>query len=124
MIAVDTSTVVAFLEGDAGKDVDLLDDALTHNQVCLPPVVMGELLSAPEATPGLEGILADLPLLTIEDGYWHRAGRTRGSLLARGYKARLADTLICQSCLDHGLRLLTRDGDFRHFAKHCGLQLA
>ena len=123
MIAVDTSTIVAFLDGDRAQDVDLLDEALAHNRVCLPPVVISELLSAPEA-PGLEGVLADLPVLAIEDGYWHRAGRTRASLLARGYKARLADTLICQSCLDHGVSLLTRDADFRHFAKHCGLDLA
>lgn len=124
MIAVDTSTIVAFLGGDRGKDVDLLDDALAHNQVCLPPVVISELLSAPEITPGLESILADLALLTVEEGYWHRAGRMRASLRARGFKAFLADTLICQSCLDHGVGLLTRDADFRHFAKYCGLQLA
>lgn len=124
MIAVDTSTIVAFLDGDAGKDVDHLDDALAHNQVCLPPVVITELLSAPDAAPALESILAEFPLLMMEDGYWHRAGRTRRSLLARGYKARLADTLICQSCLDHGVSLLTRDADFRHFAKYCGLRLA
>jgi predicted nucleic acid-binding protein len=123
MIAVDTSTLVAFLNGDRGQDTDLLDDALAHNQVCLPPVVINELFSAPEA-PDLKGILADLPVLAVEDGYWRRAGRTRASLLARGYKALLADTLICQSCLDHGVSLLTRDADFRHFAKHCGLNLA
>ena len=124
MIAVDSSTMIAFLGGDRGKDVDLLDDALAHNQVGLPPVVISELLSAPEVTPGLESILADLPQLTIDEGYWHRAGRVRASLLARGYKAFLADTLICQSCLDHGVGLLTRDADFRHFVKHCGLRLA
>ena len=124
MIAVDTSTLAAFLGGDRGRDVDLLDDALAHNQLCLPPVVVSELLSAPEARTRLEHILADLPMLPIEDGYWHRAGRMRASLLARGYKARLADTLICQSCLDHGIALLTRDADFRHFAKHCRLHLA
>jgi hypothetical protein len=123
MIAVDTSTFVAFLDGVEGRDVGLLDDALAHNQVCLPPVVVSELLSAPESS-ALEGVLADLPLLAIEDGYWHRAGRMRASLLARGHKALLADTLICQSCLDHSVALLTRDADFRHFARHCGLHLA
>ena len=124
MIAADTSTLVAFLGGDRGRDVDLLDEALGHGQLCLPPVVISEILSAPEAKLRLEEILAALPILTIDDGYWHRAGRMRSSLLARGYKARLADTLISQSCLDHGVELLTRDADFRHFAKHCGLLLA
>jgi predicted nucleic acid-binding protein len=43
--------------------------------------------------------------------------------LARGIKAPLADALICQSCLDHDAALITRDRDFRPFAKHCGLKL-
>ncbi len=124
MIAVDTSTLVSFLAGDRGRDVGVLDAALVHNQLCLPPVVVTELLSAPEAKADLEDILANLPVLTIDDGYWHRAGRMRASLLGRGHKARLADTLICQSCLDHGVALLSRAADFRHFSKYCGLQLA
>jgi predicted nucleic acid-binding protein len=36
----------------------------------------------------------------------------------------LADALIAQSCIDHEISLIARDGDFRHFAKHCGLKLA
>jgi predicted nucleic acid-binding protein len=42
-------------------------------------------------------------------------------LLAR---ARLADSLIAQSCIDHGVRLVTRNDDFRHFSRHGGLRLA
>jgi hypothetical protein len=33
MIAADTSTWIAFLEGDSGDDVVLLDRALTEQQV-------------------------------------------------------------------------------------------
>lgn len=50
-------------------------------------------------------------------------GALRGVLLAKRLKARLADAMICQSCLDHEVPLLTRDRDFRHFARHGGLQL-
>jgi len=35
----------------------------------------------------------------------------------------LADTLIAQSCIDYRVPLITRDSDFRHFAKYCGLIL-
>jgi predicted nucleic acid-binding protein len=45
-------------------------------------------------------------------------------LHAKRLKAKVADTLIAQSCIDHDVALITRDGDFRHFAKHCGLKLA
>jgi predicted nucleic acid-binding protein len=45
MIAADTSTWIAFLQGDAGGDVELLDAALRDRQVLMPPVVLTELLS-------------------------------------------------------------------------------
>jgi len=32
--------------------------------------------------------------------------------------------LIAQACIDNDVALITRDADFRHFAKHCGLKLA
>jgi predicted nucleic acid-binding protein len=41
----------------------------------------------------------------------------RSRVLAAGRRARLADTLIAQSCLDHDVSLVTADRDFRHFAK-------
>jgi len=57
------------------------------------------------------------------DGYWERAGGLRASLLARRRKARLADTLIAQSCLDHDVELVARDPDFTPFAAIGGLKL-
>jgi hypothetical protein len=47
MIAADTSTWVAFLEGETGDDVLLLDKAVSDRQVVMVPVVMTELLSDP-----------------------------------------------------------------------------
>jgi predicted nucleic acid-binding protein len=52
------------------------------------------------------------------------AGLLRAKLLARKHRARLADTLIAQSCIDHEVRLVTRDADFRRFARLGGLRLA
>ncbi|HEX9645994.1 MAG TPA: PIN domain-containing protein [Alphaproteobacteria bacterium] len=124
MIAVDTSTLIAYLADDAGRDVDALDLALAQREVCLPPAVVTEILSAPGDSEGLARLILALPALEISDGFWERAGRVRRELRARKLRAPLADALICQSCLDHGVPLLTRDGDFQAFATHCGLQLA
>jgi len=124
LIAVDTSTVIAYLAGDPGRDTDALDAALARDEAHLPPVVVTEILSAPRTTENLARIILGLPVLAILDGYWERAGLLRGRLLARGAKAALADALICQSCLDHDVALLTRDGDFRRFARLGALKLA
>ena len=68
-------------------------------------------------------ILREIPLLTISQGYWERAGRLRSKIIARKRRARLADSLIAQTCLDHDLALITRDGDFHSFAAFASLKL-
>ena len=124
MIAVDSSTWVAFIEGDSGSDVQLLDEALGDQQVLLPPAVLSELLSDPKLPANIEKILLGLPLIEIEEGYWQRVGTLRAKLLAKKRRARLGDALIAQSCLDRGIVLVTRDRDFRAFAEAAGLELA
>ncbi len=84
---------------------------------------MTELLSDQAVRVEIAWLIRAVPWLEIRDGYWARAGELRGRLLRRGLKARLADTLIVQSCLDHNVALVTRDRDFRHFVTHAGLRL-
>jgi predicted nucleic acid-binding protein len=123
MIAVDTSTWIAFLQGDDGEDVDLLDRALQDRQVLMAPVVLTEMLSDPKLAPEVSETLTELPLIEVNAGYWQRAGALRAKALAKHRKARLGDALIARSCIDRGIPLLTRDRDFRAFAGAAGLDL-
>jgi hypothetical protein len=123
VIAVDSSSFIAYLSGDRGEDVDALESNLRGRSVILPPAVVCELLSDPKPAATLAGTLDELPILSVMDGYWRRAGLLRAALHTRGLKAGLADALIAQSCLDHDVPLITRDRDFRHFARHGGLRL-
>ena len=123
MIAADTSTWVAFLEGAAGEDARLLDKALEDRQVVMVPVVLTELLSDPRLPPGVAETLAEVPLIEIESGYWRRAGNLRAKVLAKRRKARLGDALIAQCCIDGDVPLLARDRDFRAFAGAAGFDL-
>jgi hypothetical protein len=116
--------MVAFLEGSDGDDTDVVASALDHQQLTLPPVVLTELLSDPGIAASVRDLLASLPVLDVEPGYWARAGQLRAKILKTKKKARIADALIAQSCLDQGVPLLTRDRDFRHFAQAAGLALA
>lgn len=122
MIALDSSSVIHYLAGSEGADVAGVDLALRESQACLPPVVLTELLSDPRLRPEVAELLQQIPLLGLLPGFWERAGRLRSSVLAKGRKARLADTLIAQSCLDHETPLITRDTDFRPF-RSAGLRL-
>jgi predicted nucleic acid-binding protein len=120
VIAADTSTWIAFLQGDGGKDAALLDGALADRQVLMPPVVLTELLSDPKLPPQVARTLSEVPRIEILPGYWQRAGMLRAKVLAKGRKARLGDALITQSCLDRDIPILTRDKDFRAFAEAAG----
>jgi len=124
LIAVDTSTWIAFFEGDNGEDAELLDSALGDRQVLMVPVVLTELLSDPKLPAEVSRKLSELPLIEVTPGYWERAGELRARIFAKRRKARLGDALIAQSCIDRGIPLLTRDRDFRAFADAAGLALA
>src|ERR1700688_4120613 len=123
MIAADTSTWIAFLEGAHGDDTDMLDKALEDRQVLMVPAVLSELLSDPKLPSGVAKMFSEIPLIEVESGYWERAGILRSKVLARNRKARLGDALIAQSCIDRGIPLLTRDRDFRAFTHTAGLTL-
>ena len=123
MIAADTSTWIAFLEGETAPDTELLDQALDDRQLVMIPVVLTELLSDPKLSVSVAKALCDVPSIELGTGYWQRAGELRAKVLARRSRARLREALIAQSCIDGGISLLTRDRDFRAFIEAAGLKL-
>lgn len=124
MAAVDSSTLIAFIGGDQGDDVALFVAKAAAGGIALPPAVLAEVLSDPRLPDEHRRVILELPLLAVLDGFWLRVAAIRAVLLSRRLRARLADALIAQSCIDHDVALITRDRDFRHFADHCGLKLA
>lgn len=123
MVGVDTNCLIAYLAGDTGEDMELLDKLLERKAVALPPVVVSELLSDRALPQDTEKLILALPSLAILEGHWARAGKLRAELSRHGFSARLADTLVAQSCLDHNAPLLTRDRGFARFKKVAGLEL-
>lgn len=124
MIAVDTSIFISYLQNQKGEDIETLRRYLDLGEAWFSPVVITELLSAPKLEAHDKALIVALPMLDIDDSYWFRAGEIRRAVLRAGRKAKLGDALIAQSCIDHNIPLLTRDPDFKHYAKHCGLKLA
>jgi predicted nucleic acid-binding protein len=124
MAAVDSSTLIAFIQGDRGPDVELFEASLATADIVLPPVVVSEVLSEPQLPARHRAAILALPMLELSAGYWLRAAETRAILLRRNLRARLPDALIAQACIDNDVVLINRDSDFRHFARYCGLKLA
>lgn len=123
MIAIDTSSLRRWSRDEPGGDVRRADEAILIGEASLPPIVLAEALSSPAVEQGFVDFVLTLPLLEIGEGYWRRAGDLRRSVLRDGYKAKLSDALIAQSCIDNNVALITNDADFRHFTR-AGLKLA
>jgi predicted nucleic acid-binding protein len=124
MIAVDTSSLIAYLEGEQGQDIAAITSAIQSGALVLPPVVIAEVVSGNPGSRSVANLLDTLPMLPILPGYWERSGLMRARNLKQRLKTKIADALIAQSCIDHDVALITRDTDFRHYEKHCGLKLA
>jgi predicted nucleic acid-binding protein len=124
LIAVDSSSLIAYLAGDSGPDIQLVSSAIDNRELRLPPPVVTELFSRPHARQAIDYILQTVAVLPMDEGVWERAGRARQVLLRNRRKAALADALIAQACIDLGIALISRDSDFRHFERYCGLKLA
>jgi hypothetical protein len=124
MTAVDTNVWIAFAAGIENPQTTYLTGLLNLGEVCIPGVVVSELLSDPHVPAGLRRAIGMTPQLDVTPGFWERAGQLRARLRKRGLRPKLPDTLIAQTCLDHDLILLTLDRDFRPFARHEGLLLA
>lgn len=123
MICADTNCWIAYLAGEAAADTQHLDDALANGAVMMAPPVLAELFTDPMLPADDERELAVIPMLEILPGFWSRTGKLRATLRKHNYKAHLVDTLIAQFCIDHNVPFLTRDRDFRPFAKFGGLIL-
>lgn len=123
MICLDTSSVIAYLQGDDGPDVEWVNQAFLDQIGVLAPVTVSELLSDPLLSTAVRETLLEIPTLDLPQGYWERAGLLRARVLRLGRRARLADTLIAQACLDNHATLVTRDHDFKNFLSS-GLRVA
>lgn len=124
MIAADRSALVAYFKGEDCREAALVHVGLTASDLCLPPVVLTEMLTSPTAHLEMMETVAGFPLLPVTDGYWERAGATRRLLREKSIRVKVSDTLITQSCIDHDVALITRQPDYKHFARYCGLKLA
>jgi len=121
--AIDSSSLIAYLSGRDRADTRLVHAALERGDAVLPPVVVAEVLSQPGLPARVVELIRAIATLDLTDGYWQRAGEARARLMAKGRRARLADALIAQACVDHEVPLVTHDADFRQFAAHTALRV-
>ena len=124
MIAVDSSSFIAYWEGRVGNDIERIAAASAAKILVFPAVVITELCSKRQgASHDLLSVIEDIGPMPVDDRLWQRAGLLRASILRRGLKCGTPDALIAQQCLDAKISIISRDADFRHFAEAAGLEV-
>lgn len=122
VVAADTNVIHDYFADQTGPKFHLLKEAFDQDIVLLPPAVLTEALSDPALPAAKAARIRAIPLLSVFDGFWDRAGLLRAFQLSRGYSGHLGDVLIAQACIDHEIPLITYDRDFRRFER-AGLKL-
>jgi len=79
--------------------------------------VISELLGDPKLSENHKDICLALHFVELLPGYWKRAGFSRSELIKKKLKARLADALVAQACIDHDFPQIARDKDFSNEKK-------
>jgi predicted nucleic acid-binding protein len=121
---VDSSVIIAWLNGADYPEAEALDALLEKDAAFIAPIGITEVLSNVNGGSIVADALATFRVLDLKPGYWERAGAMRAELRREGRKAPIADALIAQAAIDADLPLLTRDADFKIYAKSFGLKLA
>ena len=87
MIAIDTSSLRRWAEGETGQDVDQVAAAIDSGEGTLPPAVVTEALSKAVLPEAFIHVVATLPVVPLRYGYWFRAGELRADAMRRGFKS-------------------------------------
>ena len=96
MICIDTSSMIAYLQGEEGQDVTVIDHALLDQIAVFSPVTLTEVLSAPNLSTTLRQMYLGIPICRFKTVFGSALDFYAPNL-AKGAKARPADTLIAET---------------------------
>jgi tRNA(fMet)-specific endonuclease VapC len=116
-IALDTDVSIKFLNGDTTIDAILLKYA----EICLPAIVVGELvfgaLNSKHAEQNLarhRKLIHSAKVLTITEVTANTYAKIRLALKKKGKPIPENDLWIAATCIEHKLPLMSSDGHFEY----------
>lgn len=115
------------LNHEQSEAVRMLSDLVRDGRAVLLGAIRQELLSGIKLQAQFESLrdalrAFDDVALTCED--YGLAAQLFNTCRSKGVQGSNTDFLLCAASINHGLPLLSLDGDFRNFQKHLPLRLA
>ena len=126
-VLVDTSVWIAYFQANPPAGIpDLVDDILRKGEVCVPKIVIAELIQGAHSEKDLATIRDFLDAFTIlaeADSSWVDAGKLSYALKKKGRTVNLADCYIAVLAKENGCSILTLDRHFKDIQGVAGIKL-
>lgn len=125
-VLVDTSVWVDYFRGGSPLVSEKLDGLLSEAEVCVPKIVLAELLQGAKSEREVAAIEDMLEAFTIIDqgpDTWMKAGKLSRQLKSRGKTIPLIDCYIAVIAEESHCAVFTLDSHFQEIQKVLPLQL-
>lgn len=126
-VLIDTSVWIAYLQGSAPEELQLLvDDLLTGKEILVPKIILAELIQGARSEKDIEVIREFMEAFIVVgegEGTWIDAGKLSYDLKKRGKTINLADCYIAIIAKESRSSILTLDKHFKEVQKEVGLEL-
>jgi predicted nucleic acid-binding protein len=125
-ILIDTSVWIEYFQNQSPGLVGLVAQTAKNREVCVPRVVMAELMQGAKSEKEIAVIEQFMDAFTIIDQTeqtWLKAGRLSHELKRKGKNMSLTDCYIAVLALENKCAVLTLDKHFKDIGRHTGLEL-
>ena len=125
-ILIDTSVWIEYFRGKSTGLVDYVGAIAKNREICVPRIVLAELLQGAKSEKELvviEKFMDAFTILDQTDQTWLRAGKLSHELKKKGKNVGLTDCYIAVIAQDNKCAVLTLNQHFRDIRQHTRLDL-
>jgi tRNA(fMet)-specific endonuclease VapC len=125
-LLIDTSVWIRYFRDKTGGLSKRVDEILSKQEVCVPKIVIAELIQGSRSEREISIIEEFANAFTIIDqkeDSWIKAGKLSFNLKKKGKTVHLTDCYIAVIAKEYDCRILTLDEHFKDIQKSLGINL-
>jgi predicted nucleic acid-binding protein len=125
-ILIDTSVWIDYFKGNDTTLHDKVDNALTHCHICIPKVVLAELIQGAKSEKEIaviEDFITAFQIIDQKEDTWLKAGRLSFSLKRKGVTAHIVDCYISVIATENECSIFSLDEHFKSIKEFSHIEL-
>jgi len=125
-VLIDTSVWIEYFKNKNAKLSEKVDHFMTFSDVCVPKVVIAELIQSAKSEKEisvLEEFAETFTVLDQSDDTWLKAGKISFSLKKKGTTVHIIDCYICVIASENNCKIFSLDEHFKSIKKFTKLEL-